>query len=112
MAIANLYVAEHIDTKQVDKWVGNCVNKVVEAYDEAARDGEDLNRIDFSEVVVNVTDEYGNNPYEALTIIAAYGWHEGLVGCDFDDSPWNQFEDDVYLTARDIIEDKHNITLQ
>jgi hypothetical protein len=87
-----------INTSVVPRWVERCARQVANEYNDDYFDLEDT--------VDSVVDRFIASPEEALTIIAAYGYEEGLTGCDPEDSPISVFEDYVRDKARELIEDE------
>lgn len=109
MSHAKLY-AGVIDTNNVDVWLRSYANEIVDCFDELVDDGNHPLDVDFYECAHDV--EFTVEANQGLTIIAAYGWNDALMGYnDTENSPWELFERDAHNMAISIIEDKYGITL-
>lgn len=86
------------DSDDVDGWIEDAAQKVVDNYDDDVR---------FEERVADVCDNMIYEWRDYLVLIAYYGPKEACVGgVDYEDSAYRKFEDAVYFRAKQMLEDE------
>ena len=87
----------NIEIENVKYLVRNTAQLIVDEYEDG---------VDFNGLVIEDCDRATCMITDALAVIAKYGWSDALVGCDPEDSPQRQFENDVYDLAKQMLEDE------
>ena len=92
-----MYFSE-ISTDDVRDWINQAAYNVVNNYDDDAP---------IWPRVYDEADSYTCYVKEALTICAYYDVFDVVNGCDWEDSPRKQFENDIYDAALAIAESEN-----
>ena len=99
-----------LDIDDVGMWLAEYAADIADTFDAYVELGMSPLDIDIHGFASKLGERFATHPTKALTIIAAYGWDDALVGgCGFYESPWWRFESDACEMAMKAIKAKHGI---
>lgn len=87
----------NIEIENVKYLIRDTAQLIVDEYEDG---------VDFGGLVIENCARATSDMCTGLAVLAKYGWSDALVGCDREDSPQWQFENDVYTRAKQMLEDE------